>query len=504
MAAARPAAPAAGLARSSRSPSSSRAAARSSTAGTRIGRNMEPFTIYKFRTLAGRRRAAHRRAPADAGRSALHADRPLPEAHQARRDPAALERHPRRHEPGRPAARSGRSSSRRRCARSANYAARFVVRPGMTGLAQLRGGYFTHPRDKLRYDMLYIRNRGFWLDVKLVLATFVKLLNRWLTLGLLLALIFLSRVVRAGLFRCPFELEIGGFNLSPFEVLGLLLAAVALAAPDPGAPALPLPHADQPADALLRRCSPSSRAWSRGDLVAAPARRRVLHGLGLPALLPGRERRHEPRLRAPRDARRRARGGRRGAARHPRGRARDARGAAAGAGGGGLPRLVVDARQPGRPRGLPRARRAARAASSCVCAERREERDFWLICTTLVLVGVLLTQTRTGAPRPLAHGRGLRLARVAAGVPAGRSARRSASSASWCSAGALRLSPARPRRGVRTRRVARDRGDARARRRRGSRGLIGTDPGKGAVSAGRGRAAAPTAAPRGCTTRTCT
>src|SRR5205085_1068895 len=30
------------------------------------------------------------------------------------------------------------------------------------------------------------------------------------------------------------------------------------------------------------------------------------------------------------------------------------------------------------------------------CAERREERDFWLICTTLVIVGVLLTQTRGG------------------------------------------------------------------------------------------------------------
>src|SRR5262249_50810999 len=29
-----------------------------------------------------------------------------------------------------------------------------------------------------------------------------------------------------------------------------------------------------------------------------------------------------------------------------------------------------------------------------VCAERREERDFWLICTTLVVVAVLLTQTR--------------------------------------------------------------------------------------------------------------
>src|SRR5438876_11666191 len=74
----------------------------------------------------------------------------------------------------------------------AHYTARFIIRPGMTGLAQLRGGYFTHPRDKLRYDRVYIGRRGFWLDFKLVLATFVKLLNRWLTLGLLLGLLFLA------------------------------------------------------------------------------------------------------------------------------------------------------------------------------------------------------------------------------------------------------------------------------------------------------------------------
>ena len=54
------------------------------------------------------------------------------------------------------------------------------------GLAQLRGGYFTHPRDKLRYDEIYIRNRGWWLDVRLVTLTFIKVLNRWMTLGLLL------------------------------------------------------------------------------------------------------------------------------------------------------------------------------------------------------------------------------------------------------------------------------------------------------------------------------
>jgi hypothetical protein len=30
-----------------------------------------------------------------------------------------------------------------------------------------------------------------------------------------------------------------------------------------------------------------------------------------------------------------------------------------------------------------------------VCAERREERDFWVACTTIVVIGVVLTQTRT-------------------------------------------------------------------------------------------------------------
>src|SRR5262249_57087800 len=108
-----------------------------------------------------------------------------------------------------------------------NYAARFVVRPGMTGLAQLRGGYFTHPRDKLRYDILYIRNRGFWLDLKLVVATFVKLLNRWLTLGLLLALIFLCASFVPAAVRSPFEADAGGSHLPPFAAVGLLPAAPA-------------------------------------------------------------------------------------------------------------------------------------------------------------------------------------------------------------------------------------------------------------------------------------
>lgn len=48
---------------------------------------------------------------------------------------------------------------------------RLCVKPGLTGIAQVYGSYNTHPRNKLRYDMLYIRNESFWLDLKLIFAT---------------------------------------------------------------------------------------------------------------------------------------------------------------------------------------------------------------------------------------------------------------------------------------------------------------------------------------------
>ena len=48
---------------------------------------------------------------------------------------------------------------------------RLCVRPGLTGVAQVYGHYNTHPKNKLRYDMLYIYNRSFTLDLKLILAS---------------------------------------------------------------------------------------------------------------------------------------------------------------------------------------------------------------------------------------------------------------------------------------------------------------------------------------------
>ncbi|HWP93507.1 MAG TPA: sugar transferase [Thermodesulfobacteriota bacterium] len=49
---------------------------------------------------------------------------------------------------------------------------RLLVLPGLTGLAQVYGNYNTPPRKKLRYDLLYIKNQSFWLDLKLILISF--------------------------------------------------------------------------------------------------------------------------------------------------------------------------------------------------------------------------------------------------------------------------------------------------------------------------------------------
>lgn len=60
------------------------------------------------------------------------------------------------------------------------YETRHRVRPGLTGLAQVYA-----PRDlprtgKFRYDLLYQRRAGFWLDVRLILLSFwITLRGRW-------------------------------------------------------------------------------------------------------------------------------------------------------------------------------------------------------------------------------------------------------------------------------------------------------------------------------------
>ena len=48
---------------------------------------------------------------------------------------------------------------------------RLAVRPGLTGWAQVNGGYDITPQEKLEYDLYYIKNRSILLDIKIVLLT---------------------------------------------------------------------------------------------------------------------------------------------------------------------------------------------------------------------------------------------------------------------------------------------------------------------------------------------
>lgn len=51
---------------------------------------------------------------------------------------------------------------------------RLAVTPGLTGMAQVNGGYDLGPEEKIVYDMEYIKKQSLWLDIKLVFKT-VKL-----------------------------------------------------------------------------------------------------------------------------------------------------------------------------------------------------------------------------------------------------------------------------------------------------------------------------------------
>jgi hypothetical protein len=225
--------------------------------------------------------------------------------------------------------------------------------------------------------------------VKLVLATFVKLLNRWLTLGLLLALIFLCASFLPAVFRAPFEITVGGFHLSPFEALGLVLAGAVLIR-------------QIPAHRLYLYRTPTNLPMAAfvvfslvaglvvGDL--APRMRDVAYftasGFLLVFLIVSGEITEEFATRATRVVAL----------------------AAVAVALLGLLEVVLQTQLVGPASGVQRI--TGTLGSPVVlsaylvlgtplvlvelaCAERREERDFWLICSTLVIVGVLLTQTRT-------------------------------------------------------------------------------------------------------------
>lgn len=54
---------------------------------------------------------------------------------------------------------------------------RHDVRPGLTGLAQINGRNALNWEDRFRYDLEYVRNLSFAMDVKIVLGTVGKVLH---------------------------------------------------------------------------------------------------------------------------------------------------------------------------------------------------------------------------------------------------------------------------------------------------------------------------------------
>lgn len=48
---------------------------------------------------------------------------------------------------------------------------RLKIKPGLTGLAQVSGGYNLKPEEKIVYDIEYINKRSLWLDFKIMLKT---------------------------------------------------------------------------------------------------------------------------------------------------------------------------------------------------------------------------------------------------------------------------------------------------------------------------------------------
>lgn len=51
------------------------------------------------------------------------------------------------------------------------FSQRTVVKPGITGWAQVNGGYALRPEEKIIYDVEYIKKRSLWLDIVILFKT---------------------------------------------------------------------------------------------------------------------------------------------------------------------------------------------------------------------------------------------------------------------------------------------------------------------------------------------
>jgi lipopolysaccharide/colanic/teichoic acid biosynthesis glycosyltransferase len=64
------------------------------------------------------------------------------------------------------------------------YEQRHAVRPGLTGIAQIFADRDIPRRKKFRYDLLYVKEQSFWLDLKLIAVSFwIAFRGKWETRG---------------------------------------------------------------------------------------------------------------------------------------------------------------------------------------------------------------------------------------------------------------------------------------------------------------------------------
>lgn len=59
-----------------------------------------------------------------------------------------------------------------------HYTCRLLVKPGLTGLAQVKANYTTSPEDKLCFDLAYIKNYSIFLDLNIMFQTLIVILRR--------------------------------------------------------------------------------------------------------------------------------------------------------------------------------------------------------------------------------------------------------------------------------------------------------------------------------------
>ena len=59
-----------------------------------------------------------------------------------------------------------------------NFNDRLLIKPGITGWAQVNGGYSLTPKEKLEFDKYYIQNRGFKLDLLILIKTIIVIFTR--------------------------------------------------------------------------------------------------------------------------------------------------------------------------------------------------------------------------------------------------------------------------------------------------------------------------------------